>query len=94
MTRRTPTAVVEPLGVAVDRGIGCVKLARHGVSRARPGVHRTSEPSSNVTVGEEAAFDGPYNTALHPTRVGPLARAPRPLARWYRDSLGAGERPR
>ena len=91
MTRRTPTAVVEPLGVAVDRGIGCVKLARHGVSRARPGVHRTSEPSSNVTVGEEAAFDGPYNIRLHPTH-GARSRAPRvPALRCIVTPRGAGE---
>ena len=85
-----PVAIVGPLGVALDRVIGCVQRARYRVSRARFGVHRRSDPSSSVVVGEEAAFDEPYNTRLHPTH-GARSRAPRvPALRWYRDSARRG----
>ena len=45
-----------------------------------------------MSVCEVAAFDGPYNLRLHPTRVGPLTRASAfPGSGGTVTSPGAGE---
>ena len=60
------------------------------IGARRPEVIRTSESWANVSVSEVAAFEGPYNIRLHPTR-GARSHVPRvPALRWYRDSARRG----
>ena len=83
LIRRTPPSIVEPRGPAPRDVVGRVNLGRHHGRRARPELIRTRTPSANIVVGEEAAFDEPYNIALQPAIGAPPAGRARTSRRRY-----------
>jgi len=84
-------ATTEPMDAATARGVAGAKLAGRGSGRAPAWCDSNVGAVVLPFVGEEAAFDGPYNIRLHPTH-GARSRAPRvPALRCIVTPRGAGE---